>query len=997
MVRIGEAFPPDRQAGLAVGRVLLEHGASIFCTRQYGPPLLSLVDQAGDGDLADFLLVRQLPGLPRDSAGNSVAHVAACWGRTNVLKILAERKSNLEVTNAAGLTPLQVVARLPKQSSRYYGGFRGPNLGFDGTALRQPTARLLITLGVSCDIFSATGLGWTNAAAQLLRDQPDLVGSQDTAGQTPLHSAAEFGEIEMATLLLESGASTAAVDHQGQTPLDLAAAKGNTEAAILLVKSGAAVLRLPGIVTPQHRAAEQGNLELLEVLANAGADLNAEDSQHQTPLEFAARQNQAGTVKWLVARHAHLRKGGSNRTIPLHWAAAHANTNLITFLLQQGSDINAHNDQGKTPLHLVHEKDSFDLMEFLLARGADVNARDTNGNTMLHVRATAANDRFPAPPGPVRDLVDKALANPSVKKRVPSALLPKPRTRSMMGFLLVHGAEVNATNACGETPLHRTAFKTFGGTNAVREAGMWLAPLLRRGANLNARDIQGRTPLHLAILAKNRPVVEVLIAGGAKANVEDNAGARPLHLLCGVWDDSDAAATEAELLLQARADVNARNKSGATPLIVALINQREFDEYRNRAGLIAFLLSRGANANALDAENRTPLLLASSQQISCEFLWGPQWVLPGDVEPTAAFYGGWESPAAESVPSLLLTNGAIANLSDDEGNTPLHYAARSARVKLATILLAHGAVRNARNKAGKTPLEVAYESTGGFQLIPLLQASNVSGELALAAWRGDIPVVKAFLEYDLQSTERPWMFGATALHWACAAGHLDVVKLLLDHGAAVDPPRHVRDEQARLVEFNALCNTLTVESNRLWTARTSGGPTGPPEAPGGSDTATTNKLNAVLPEGARACLTLTPLQLALAGSHTNIALLLIQRGAKIDLASAATLGLLDVLEQTIRAEPTRANERSRRASWFYECDGQGYEWNSARDEQTGTLLHFAVRAGRQETVEFLLEAGADPNIADDEGRTPLQLAVEQGRADLAEPLGRSGASRAIPH
>ncbi len=671
-------------------------------------------------------------------------------------------------------------------------------------------------------------------------------------------------------------------------------------------------------------AAGQRNVALVGALLDAGAAVNASGPRRKTALSTS--------ISFMVSYWGFGRMDNSPS------AEREATLAIVRLLLDRGASIFSNKPElvrlqdaaGQTPLHWAAEFGQVGMARLLLESGASLEASSHQGLMPLDVAAA--------------------------------------RGRTDMASLLVKsGASVTRPRGI-KTPLHRTIVRPFEGTNAVGEVRAWIRPLLRWGADLNARDNQGRTPLHLAVRGKNRPVVETLLTLAAKANLGDNSGATPLHLLCSVLEDSDGAAAEAELLLKSGANVNARTKAGATPLLVALASRGEFNHYKDHSGLIALLLSRGADAKAVDAEKRTALLLVSSRQMPCEFLWGPKWLLPGDVEPTVAFYGGWESPTAELVPSLLLRNGASANVSDGEGNTPLHYAARDARVKLAEMLLAHGAARNARNRAGKTPLDFAYEAPGGYQTVPLLQATNVWGEIALAAWRGDLPMVKAFLETDPHSAERPWVFGGTALQWACAA---------------VDPPPHVRDQQTRVVEFNALWNTLRAECNRIWTARTAGGLRDTPNASDRSDGARTENEHGVAPEIKRACLALTPLQLSLGSGHTNIAALLIAHGAKIDLASAASLGLVDVLEKAIRAEPKRVNEFSRRASWLYEYDGPGFRYNPALDEQSGTLLHWAARAGQQETVEFLVGAGANLSIPDDEGRTPYRLAVEEGQTGIA--------------
>ena len=283
-------------------------------------------------------------------------------------------------------------------------------------------------------------------------------------------------------------------------------------------------------------------------------------------------------------------------------------------------------------------------------------------------------------------------------------------------------------------------------------------------------------------------------------------------------------------------------------------------------------------------------------------------------------------------------------------------------------------------------------------MIPLLQPANVFGEIADAAQRGNVAMVKAFLEDDPRNANRPWIFNSTPLQWACNHGHHTVVELLLKYGAEVDPPKPVFTPLSRMIAFNALMNGLEGESNRLWAASTGGRLHEPPRDRGHSDAAGTEREYLGLSEKDRAYPTLTPLQLSLAGGHTNIATLLIKRGAKIDLASAASLGLVGVLQKAIRSEPQRVDEFSRRASWFYEYRGPGYRWNPAVNEQSGTLLHFAVRAGQQETVEFLLGAGANLLIPDDEGRTPYQLAIKEGQSGIAAFLKQHEADgRKDPH
>ena len=123
------------------------------------------------------------------------------------------------------------------------------------------------------------------------------------------------------------------------------------------------------------------------------------------------------------------------------------------------------------------------------------------------------------------------------------------------------------------------------------------------------------------------------------------------------------------------------------------------------------LLARGANPNARDEEQRTPIFSA--------VLGGSLALLGLLVEARADVNArdehGWTAlhvAAEEVVPemaSLLLARGADANASDDEGNTPLRRAVFSARgrYEVVHLLRKHGAKEDQPNRAGETPRELA--------------------------------------------------------------------------------------------------------------------------------------------------------------------------------------------------------------------------------------------------------------------------------------------------
>jgi ankyrin repeat protein len=202
---------------------------------------------------------------------------------------------------------------------------------------------------------------------------------------TPLHLASEFGHAGFARLLLEYGAdSTTAVDDSGFTPLCRASYEGHAEVAQVLIERGAEMeTNLNDFKrTPLQLALYNGHVEAARVLLLFGADTNVRDDGGSTSLHLASESGQLAVVRILLEHGANLNtEVGDNRGFtPLHLASESGQLEVARILLEHGADLETRTPSGCTPIHFANEE----IARFLIEHGADAKALDVGGRTPLH-------------------------------------------------------------------------------------------------------------------------------------------------------------------------------------------------------------------------------------------------------------------------------------------------------------------------------------------------------------------------------------------------------------------------------------------------------------------------------------------------------------------------------------------------------------------------------------------------------------------------------------
>ncbi len=224
--------------------------------------------------------------------------------------------------------------------------------------------------------------------------------------------------------------------------------------------------------------------EVMRVLIDNGADLNARDSAGMTALMWASKLDNRERLSLLISRGADINLKSPTGETALTEAYSTGNFDVAQILLANGAegDINCKDNSGNTPLMEAARKENLENAAALVSKGADVNATNNEGVTPLYYAAEKGN-------------------------------------LALVQMLLSNGADVNlhAKGKNGEAALNAVSRFTRGHTEIA-------LALLDAGADVNTRNSDGSTPLIQASFSGNIKMVEVLIKRGADIQARNKRG-----------------------------------------------------------------------------------------------------------------------------------------------------------------------------------------------------------------------------------------------------------------------------------------------------------------------------------------------------------------------------------------------------------------------------------------------------------------------------------------
>jgi ankyrin repeat protein len=497
-----------------------------------------------------------------------------------------------------------------------------------------------------------------------------------------LGAALPFGKSAVAQPL-----SVARPDEVQGSPLAEAARQGDRPTVESLVRQGSDVNGWGTDGTPAlHWAVRVDDQDLADLLLTAGADVNGGNRYGQAPIHVAVQYRHVGMLRRLLDAGADIEAADASGEPPLLLATRLGAADVVAELLARGAQVDARDRvYEQTALMLAVREEHSGLIQRLLAAGANVNAQSLAGEEMRFILPAEV------PVGTSKGVginrmgwPDRGARQPIAGAKTPLLYATRQGNLALTRLLVEAGANTEIADANGITALINAIINhSIVNVNRTGQSDhLKIAQyLVEAGADVNAQDWYGQTPLWAAVDIRNLEfsvtettnrvdretayaLIESLLAAGAQPNARTKEFPPERRFIAGTgsngWVDMTGqtpflrAALAGDLqvlrlLLEHGADPNISTYAGTTPLMVAAGVTWAFSETFDEGAdaLLETVKLTHALGNDINAVNSMGL---------------------------RAIHGA-ANRGSNDIISYLVENGALLDVGDNEGRTPIDWAA----------------------------------------------------------------------------------------------------------------------------------------------------------------------------------------------------------------------------------------------------------------------------------------------------------------------------------
>lgn len=567
-----------------------------------------------------------------------------------------------------------------------------------------------------------------------------------------------------------------------------------------------------------HLAVKAQLIDIVDLLIERGADVNAKTYKNESVIQLAFQVNNEKIIHHLIQCNIDLNAQDVLGHTVLHYAVDSLNIAFVEILLSQGANVNLRNKEGMTPLDLVIMK-----YEFYLKRKAIELMNKITLDTKTIGSASFKEELFvnALNKNKLIEIVRMLLENGSEinsccksNEMTPLHYAVKSGNRDMVVFLVENSANINAIGAKDETPLniaiayeHEEIAKYLISKGAIVNHGFNNDMLLHmavfnKNENLvdlllkNDADVtvkykeDGRTALHLAVTYECSKIAEMLLVKGANINENTNTGDTALHIATRLGHFETC-----KLLLKYQPNISKKNVFGQTPLYIAA--ERGFLD------IVTELLRSKPDI----AENKLALYFAvgnkhEHKRIILDLVsygFSIDFMNTLSFEEITAFMNESVSNGHLGIVRYILNFGLDLNMlsSNNIQNNEhffLHAAIKNNHIEITKLLIEHGSDVNVIDESNCTPIFYAV-ARNNYEIVKLLLENyaivdNDSQLFFMVIGKGNYSIIQEFLKY-YKSVNVEDEFGTSALHFAAWNGDEETVQLLFEKGLKCSMLEHL--------------------------------------------------------------------------------------------------------------------------------------------------------------------------------------------------------------